>query len=288
MSEAVSEAAIPAGRGAWKAQFRRAGTLIGAILVGAILLFALLGPLLIESDPLRVQFRLRFKPPSFDNPFGTDHYGRSILARVAHGAHQSLLVGLAVVVLTSLSGALIGAVAGFSKRFDNFLMRTMDAFMAFPPLMLAIAIAAVLGAGVTNLVIALAIAYAPRTARVMRAAVISISHSDYIAAARIAGASETRIMWRHILPNSLSPLLVDQTFVFANAVLADAALSFLGVGLPPPAPSWGNIIAEGRDYVVDAPWITIFPGLAIAFTVFGLNLLGDGLRDAMDPRLRNT
>ena len=264
------------------------GFMIGLVVVVIACLAAIVGPLLLETDPLKLNVRARFSAPSDLFPFGTDHYGRDILARVIHGAGLSLFLGVLVVLATGAIGVLIGALAGYFRRLDGYLMRVMDALMAFPSLMLAIAIAAALGSGILNVVIALSIAYAPRTARVVRAAVISVRGQEYVEAARLAGVSHFRILLRHILPNSMAPLIVDLTFVFAYAVLADAALSFLGVGPPPPTPSWGNIIAEGRDFIVEAPWITVFPGLAIAFTVLGLNLLGDGLRDLLDPRLKST
>lgn len=275
-------------RGLSRRLLGHAGFRIGFIVLAFLVATALLGPLLVTGDPLRLAFRARFQAPGAHYLFGTDHYGRSLLARVIYGTRLSLAIGAIVVVITGLCGVLIGAMAGYWRgRIDNVLMRCMDALMAFPSLMLAIAIAASLGAGVANLVIALAIAYTPRTARVARAAVLTVRDSEYVDSARLSGASDPRILWRHILPNSLTPLTVELTFVFAYAVLAEAALSFLGVGPPPPAPSWGNIIAEGRDFVVDAPWITIIPGVAISVTVLALNLLGDGLRDVLDPRLKS-
>ncbi|MBN8901513.1 MAG: ABC transporter permease [Rhodospirillales bacterium] len=275
-------------RSAWRSMRRllsHKGLMIGAVVIALVALLALAGPLLFTGDPLKLSYRTRFRPPSSEFWFGTDHYGRDIFLRITHGAHLSLLIGVMVVLITGVGGTLIGAVSGYFQRLDAYFMRVMDALMAFPSLMLAIGIAAALGSGVVNVVIALSIAYLPRTARVVRASVMSLRHSEYVEAARVLGASHGRILFRHILPNSMAPLIIDLTFIFAYAVLADAALSFLGVGPPPPTPSWGNIIAEGRDYVVDAPWITIFPGLAISLTVLGLNLFGDGLRDVLDPRL---
>jgi peptide/nickel transport system permease protein len=267
--------------------FRHRGFAIGFAMFALLLALALIGPLLVPGSPLKVAFRARFHPPDATFPFGTDHYGRSVLARVVFGARLSLLIGASVVGITGLGGVLVGTCAGYFRRVDGVLMRCMDALMAFPSLMLAIAIAASLGTGLLNLIIALGVAFTPRTARVARAAVIMVRESEYVDSALLSGASHVRIIWRHILPNSLTPLLVELTFIFAYAVLAEAALSFLGVGPPPPTPTWGNIIAEGRDYVVDAPWITLFPGIAISLTVLSLNLLGDGLRDVLDPRLKS-
>lgn len=262
------------------------GFMIGASMVLIVAAAAALGPFLTTHHPLALNVQDRFHPPSSDYLFGTDHYGRDIFTRVIYGAQLSLWLGVLVVLFTGLLGTVAGALSGYFRRVDGILMRVMDALMAFPSLMLAIAIAAALGSGVWNVVLALSIAYAPRTARVVRAAVITVRGAEYVEAARLAGAGHTRILMRHILPNSMAPLIIDLTFVFAYAVLAEAALSFLGVGPPPPTPSWGNIIAEGRDYIVDATWITTFPGIIIAFTVLGLNLLGDGLRDILDPRLK--
>ncbi len=264
------------------------GLMVGAFIVGAVTLVAVAGPYLVSGDPVRLSFRTRLLPPSAEHWFGTDHYGRDIFTRVVYGSHLSLFIGLMVAGIAGAAGTCVGALAGYFPRLDSYLMRVMDALMAFPSMMLAIGIAAALGSGVTNVVIALSVAYMPRTARVVRAAVMTVRGSEYVEAARLAGAGHTRILLRHILPNSMAPLIIDLTFIFAYAVLADAALSFLGVGPPPPTPSWGNIIADGRDYMVDAPWITVFPGLIIGLTVLGLNLFGDGLRDVLDPRLKST
>jgi peptide/nickel transport system permease protein len=184
-----------------------------------------------------------------------------------------------------LIGLAIGTLAGYFRPLDNLLMRIMDAMMSFPAIFLAIGMAAILGPSKLNAVIALSTVYIPRTARVVRSSVLVVKSSLYIEAAIVARASHLRVLLRHVIPNSLSPLIVQVTFVFAYAILAEAALSFLGVGPPPPSPTWGNIIAEGRDYVVQAPWVSLFPGLAIMICVLGLNLVGDGLRDALDPRM---
>lgn len=258
---------------------------VGSAIFGVMALAALVVPELTPYDPVRSNFRTRFLEPSWAHLFGTDNFGRDILTRVAYGARTSLLIGLAVVSLTAVMGVLFGAVAGYFRRLDNPVMRVMDALMAFPAVLLAIAITAALQPRVENVILALAVAYTPRTARIVRASVLVVRETEFVHAARLASASHGRVLWRHILPNSMAPLIVQLTFIFAYAVLAEATLSFLGVGPPPPAPTLGNIIAEGRDFVVDAPWITVFPGIAICATVLGLNLLGDGLRDLTDPRL---
>jgi peptide/nickel transport system permease protein len=231
-------------------------------------------------------FRERFTPPGAGFWLGTDNFGRSLLSRVVYGARLSLEIGFGVMVLSGLAGTLIGAAAGYYRRLDDVLMRAMDALMAFPAVLLAIGIAAALGPSMVNAMIALTAVYTPRTARIVRASVLVVRELEYVQAARAAGAHHGRVLLRHVLPNCLAPLIVQLTFIFAYAVLTEAILSFLGMGPQPPTPTWGNIIAEGRGYMREAPWIALFPGLAIALTVLGLNLLGDGLRDALDPRLR--
>lgn len=259
---------------------------IGLIVLALLVLAAALGPWLRGIEPTAMQMRFRFQPPSARFPFGTDGYGRDVLARVLHGARLSLWVGLAVALLSGAAGMAIGVVAGQFRRLDSPLMRCMDALMAFPAIILAIGISAALGPQAASVIIALGVAYVPRTARIVRAAVLVIREAEFIEAARVAGAGSLRIIARHLLPNCLGPLVVQLTFVFAYAILAEATLSFLGIGPPPPTPSWGNIIAEGRDYSVEAWWVMLFPGLAISLAALGMNLLGDGLRDVLDPRLK--
>jgi peptide/nickel transport system permease protein len=233
-----------------------------------------------------MQFRYRFTEPGGQFLLGTDNFGRDILSRVVYGARLSLAIGASVVLLTGVAGTILGALAGYFRRVDAWLVSVMDALMAFPTVLLAIGITAALGPSAANAVIALTAVYTPRTARIVRASVLVLREMDYVQAAQASGAGHGRILARHILPNSLAPLIVQLTFIFAYAVLAEAILSFLGMGPQPPTPTWGNIIAEGRNYMREAAWIALFPGIAIALTVLGLNLLGDGLRDALDPRMR--
>jgi peptide/nickel transport system permease protein len=258
----------------------------GLALFALVALCGVFAAWLAPFDPLRNNFRTRFLAPNETFWFGTDRFGRDILSRTLHGAAVSLRIGLGVALLTALVGGAIGAVAGFWRAADGPLMRLMDALMAFPAVLLAIALAAALGPSELNVILALSIAYAPRTARVMRAGVLVVREFPFVEGAQAIGASPARVLLRHILPNAMAPLVVQQTYVFALAILAEAVLSFLGVGPPPPTPTLGGIIAEGRDYIQEAPWICIVPGAAIAMTVLGLNLMGDGLRDALDPRLR--
>ncbi|HYZ64921.1 MAG TPA: ABC transporter permease [Acetobacteraceae bacterium] len=270
----------------WRLLLGNRAFLIGSVLVLLIALMAVLAGWLTPYDPLRSAVRQRLRPPDTMHWFGTDHFGRDILARMLFGARTSLIIGLCTALLTGICGTVIGAAAGFFTRLDHPVMRLMDALMAFPAILLAIAVAAVLGASVPNVIIALAVATTPHTARIVRASVLVVRAMDYIEAARAIGMTELRVLLRHVLPNTLGPLIVRLTYVFATAILAEAALSFIGVGPPPPAPTFGNIIANGRDFISDAPWITLFPGLAVIVSVLGLNLLGDGLRDVLDPRAR--
>ncbi len=251
------------------------------VLVGAILAGPLSG-----YDPLEMAISDRLQAPSLQHLMGVDEYGRDIFSRVLHGARLSLEVGVAVMVFTTVFGVIFGLLAGYYKRLDNVIMRVMDAMMAFPAILLAVAIMAALGPNAINAIIAIGVVYTPRTVRVVRAAVFSVKKSEYIEAIRAQGAGDLRIMLRHVLPNCLSPLVVQATFNFAYAVLSEASLSFIGAGAPPPTPSWGNILSEGRIYMLEAPWITVFPGVAIALTVLGLNMAGDGLRDVLDPRMK--
>ena len=260
--------------------------LTGLALFGIIVVAAAFAPLIAPDDPNRLAMRFKFLPPSADHPFGTDNFGRSQWSRVIYGAQLSIAMGIAVVALNAVFGTLIGALAGYFRRLDNPIMRVNDALMAFPAILLAIGITAVLGPSTIDAVIALAVAYIPRTARIVRASVIVLREMEYVQAAIAAGAGHWRILRHHILPNALAPLIVQLSFLFAYAVLSEATLSFLGLGAVPPTPTWGNIMAQGRQYMTEAPWIITIPGVALMITVLGLNLLGDGLRDVLDPRLR--
>jgi peptide/nickel transport system permease protein len=258
----------------------------GFSLLLLILFAAVFAGVLSSYDPLTMIVADRMKSPSATHLMGTDNFGRDIFSRVLHGARLSLEVGAAVMLFTVGAGILFGLLAGYSPRLDGPVMRVMDAMMAFPAILFGIAIMAVLGPKTVNVVIALSVVYAPRTVRIVRASVLATKQLDYVEAVRAQAAGHLRILFRHILPNCLSPLVVQATFNFAYAVLAEASLSFVGAGAPPPTPSWGNILSEGRIYMQNAPWITIFPGVAIALTVLGLNLAGDGLRDILDPRMK--
>lgn len=258
----------------------------GLFLFLIVAITAILAPWITDVDPNRLSMRNKFKPPGEGWVFGTDSFGRSLWSRVVWGAQLSMLIGASVVALNAVFGILIGAAAGYFRRIDNLLMRINDALMAFPAILLAIAVTSVLGPSTFNVILALGIVYIPRTARIVRSSVIVLREMEFVQAAVAAGAGHWRILTRHILPNAMAPVIVQLSFLFAFAVLSEATLSFLGVGAVPPTPTWGNIMAEGRDFMREAPWIITIPGIALMITVMGLNFLGDGLRDVLDPRLR--
>jgi len=264
---------------------RRKTTLVGAVLMTLMLLVGTLAPV-IGGDPGHMDVAGRLKAPGRAHWFGTDDVGRDVFSRVVYGARLSLLVGVSVVLFSFAVGVVCGLLAGFYRHLDNPVMRVMDGLMAFPAIVLAIALMAALGASVVNVIVAIGVVYSPRVARVVRGSVLVIRETSYVEAARALGAADIVLMARHVLPNCLSPVIVQASFVFAAAVLTEAALSFLGVGVPPYVPSWGVILAEGRLYIQQAPWLVIYPGVAIMLTIFGLNLFGDGLRDLLDPKIR--
>ncbi len=273
-------------QGFLKRLFGHPSFLIGFMILAAFTMTALLAEWLAPYGPTRINYRAILAPPSAEHWLGTDGFGRDILSRVIHGTQVSLRIGIYVVVLTGIMGTVLGTLASYVRWLDALIMRGLDGLMAFPGVLLAIALAAALGPSETNAMIALTVAFTPRTARVVRASVLVVQEMQYIEAARAVGAGHGRIVFRYILANALSPLIVQLTFVFAVSIIAEAILSFLGVGPPPPAPSLGNIIADGRSYVQEAWWIAVFPGIVIAVAVLGLNLMGDGLRDVLDPRQR--
>ena len=264
---------------------RRKVTLVGAALLALMLSAGLSAPFL-AGNPTRMDVAVRLSRPSATHWFGTDDVGRDVFSRVVYGARLSLLVGAAVVTLSLVVGVSCGLVAGYYRALDNGVMRIMDGLMAFPTIILAIALMASLGPSIMNVIVAIGIVHSPRVARVVRGSVLVIRETPYVEAARALGTSDLALIRRHVLPNCLSPLIVQGSFLFAAAVLIEAALSFLGVGVPPYVPSWGNILSEGRLYIQQAPWLVLYPGAAIMLTILGLNLLGDGLRDVLDPKIR--
>jgi peptide/nickel transport system permease protein len=260
----------------------RAGFLIVLIAVAA----AVLGPILSPYDPASQELARRLEPPSFAHPFGLDELGRDILARILAGARISLLVGIAVVGVSSVVGSLVGSIAGyFGGRVDDVISRIIDVLMAFPGILLAIALVAVLGPSLRNVVLALSVIGWVGYARLVRGQALRAREFDFVQAARALGAGSARIVVRHILPTALPAVVVQATLGMAGAIIAEAALSFLGLGVQPPTPSWGTMLDAGRSHIFDAPHLTVFPGLAIAILVLGFNFVGDGLRDRVDPKL---
>jgi peptide/nickel transport system permease protein len=280
----ASTIAPPRGHNTLRRLLRHRSFMIGSSVILLLMLAAVLAPLISPVDPSAMRVRLRFRPPSSQFWFGADMFGRDVFTRVLYGARVSLFVGISVCVISGLCSAVIGVIAAQFRRLDGAIMRLMDALMSFPAILLALGIAAALGPRVSSVIIELTVAYIPAGVRIVRAAALTVREMDFVHAAQVSGASSLRIVVRHILPNCFSPLLVHLTFIFAYAMLAEAALSFLGVGIQPPIASWGNIIAEGRDYATEAWWVMLFPGIAISLAALSLNLLGDALGDLLDPR----
>jgi peptide/nickel transport system permease protein len=266
--------------------FRRRLVLLGALVLTLIIMLAVFAPLLSPWSPTAIRVAQRLKPPSLQHWFGTDEFGRDILARIMFGARASLGIGLAVVAVSMACGTLLGLLAGYFRALDPIIMRLVDAMMALPDILLAIFLVAVLGASAGNVVLALSIVYTPRVTRVVRASTLVVRELPFVEAARALGVSTFRILTVHILLNVASPILVQATFIFAYAVLAEAGLSFLGAGVPPEVPTWGTMIASGQQYADQAFWLVLFPGLAIVSAAMSLQLVGDGLRDMLDPKLR--
>jgi peptide/nickel transport system permease protein len=264
---------------------RNPNMILGMVFVIGAALIAIFAPFIAAQDPLLLKPADRLMGPSSAHFFGTDQMGRDTFARTIYGSRISLLVGSSVAVLSVVFGLFFGLIAGYYRSMDAVVMRFMDGLMAFPSLLLAIALMAMLGASVQNVIITLTVVDTPRMVRVVRASVLSLRERDFVEAARAVGARPWRIMGIHILPNTIAPVIVQATYIFALAILVEAGLSFLGAGTPPAIPSWGNIMGEGRMYVQMAVWLTFFPGLFLSLTVLGINLIGDGLRDSLDPKL---
>ncbi len=290
-SEAVTAASAPKEAGpwlrAWRRLRRRRGAMLGLAVVLGFAVLALFAPWIAPQDPLATSWSAIRKAPSAAHWLGTDEIGRDVLSRVIWGSQASLLAGLSSVSISLLLGVPIGLAAGFLGGFvDGLISRITDAFLACPFLILAIALAAFLGPSLTNAMIAIGVSATPIFVRLTRAQVINVKVEDYIEAARAVGNPPWRIALRHILPNILAPLIVQATLAIAAAVIAEASLSFLGLGQQPPAPSWGSMLNTAKNYVDNAPWMAIWPGVSIFLLVLSFNLLGDGLRDALDPRQR--
>jgi peptide/nickel transport system permease protein len=264
----------------------RANTLIGGALMTLLLVTAVTAALWTPFDPLRVNLRARLQPPSALYWLGTDEFGRDVLSRVMAGASASVIIALCTVVLAVGVGLMVGCLAGYLRGWtDRIIMAVNDALLAFPGILLALSVMIVVGANKLGLVLALGLAYTPSVARVVRGTVLSIREKEYIEASRVIGNSELYSMLRHVLPNAVAPVAVLATSMFGWVLLAESALSFLGLGVPPPAPTWGNMLAASRPFTETAVWLSIAPGLCIALTLLGINLLGDSLRDRLDPRM---
>ena len=259
--------------------------LFGAVILSVVVLAALLAPLIAPYAPNKLSIVNKLQVPSAAHFFGTDEFGRDIFSRAIYAGRVSLLVSLGVVCISTVLGVMLGVVAGFFRKLDAPISRLLDAMMSFPDILLAIALVAALGPSLLTVILALGITYAPRLARIVRGSTLVLRELPYIEAAVAMGLPTWQILTRHVLLNLASPILVQATFVFASAMLAEASLSFLGVGVSTDMPTWGTMLAAGREYMNNAPWLMIFPGLAIVFSVLSLQLLGDGLRDLVDPRL---
>ena len=268
-------------------QTRRNPTMMAGLVVVLIMaLIAASAPLLTSNDPTYVDPFKRFTEPGSEFWFGTDNLGRDIYSRTIYGAQISLTVGFSVALVTLLTAICIGLPAGYYPKLDMVIMRVMDGLMSIPSILLAIAMAALLGGSMQNVIIALTVVETPRSVRVVRASVLSLREQMFVDAARAVGVSPVRILARYILPNAMAPLIINATAICAAAILTEAGLSFLGAGLPEEVPSWGNVMAAGRNYISSAVWVIFFPGLFLTITVLGVNLAGDGLRDSLDPKLR--
>jgi len=256
----------------------------GGVLLAILVLVGVFAHL-IAGDPLRLSPVNRLRPPSERWWFGTDQFGRDVFSRTVYGARVSLIVGISVAAISCVLGLLLGLVCGYFRRVDAIVMRVMDGIMAIPSILLAIALITLTRPGLTIVIVAIVIPEVPRIVRVVRAVVLSIRSQPYIESAIAGGTKNVKLLWRHVLPNTMAPLIVQGTYVCASAMLIEAGLSFLGAGVPPEVPSWGNIIAQGRTFFQIAPWTILIPGAFLALTVLAVNLLGDGLRDRLDPRL---
>lgn len=265
--------------------FARRTVMISVLFFAVIVLVCAFAPLIAPADPDQMSIHARLTAPGAKFWFGADGYGRDVFSRLLYAGRISLTIGLGVSLMASAVGILIGLLAGYFRRLDAPLSRLMDAMMAFPDILLAIALVSVLGGSVSNVMIALAIVYTPRIARIVRASTLVVRELPYVEAAVALGSSTPTIMVNHILRNILSPIIVQATFIFAYAMLTEAGLTFLGVGIDPSTPSWGTMINEGRQYIDQAPFLILFPGMAISISVLVLQIIGDGLRDALDPRL---
>ena len=287
MAVLADDVALPPGRrfSLWSAVRRNPTIALGAVLLSLLVVMAVFAPFIATSDPFKITPVNRLRPPSERWWFGTDQFGRDVFSRTVYGARVSLIVGLSVAAISSVLGLALGLACGYFRKVDSIVMRIMDGLMAIPSILLAIALITLSRPGLGIVIVAIVIPEVPRIVRVVRSVVLSIRSQPYIESAIAGGTKNWKLLTRHILPNTLAPLIVQSTYVCASAMLIEAGLSFLGAGVPPEVPSWGNIIAQGRTFFQIAPWTIMIPGAFLAVTVLAVNLLGDGLRDRLDPRL---
>lgn len=272
----------------WRRFKKSKSALTGFIMLMVLVFAAVFADMISPYDPLLQNYAIRLQPPTVEHWFGTDELGRDILSRIIYGSRISLTVGLIAVSISSVVGCTLGAIAGYyGGKFDNVIMRGVDILLAIPAILLNISIVAALGNGLRNVMIAIGISSIAGYCRIMRASVLSLKEQEFVEASHAAGATDFYIITQHILPNSLAPLIVHATLRIGGAILACASMSFIGLGIVPPTPEWGAMLSTGRDFLRNAPHVTTFPGLAIMYAVFAMNLMGDGLRDALDPKLKN-
>lgn len=281
----AASAAVATDPGFFRLLMARRSVIVALAIFLLIVALCALAPWISPADPARMSVRARLTPPGPDFWLGADAYGRDVLSRLLSAGRMSLTIGFGVALVSTVIGITLGLLAGFVRSLDGFLSRLVDAMMAFPDILLAIALVSILGGSLWNVILALSIVYAPRFARISRASTLVIRELPFVEAARALGSSTPYIVFHHVLRNIVSPVIVQATFIFAYAMLAEAGLSFLGVGVDPATPTWGTMINEGRQFIDAAPWLIVFPGLAISISVLSLQLIGDGLRDALDPRL---
>ncbi|EKU42609.1 ABC transporter permease [Lysinibacillus sp. HST-98] len=284
----VREKAVGPWLEGWRSFKKSKVSLVGAGIVIFFILLAVIGPFIAPQGINEQDLTKRLLAPSADHWFGTDDFGRDIFSRIIHGARISLWVGFFSVILSVIIGSLLGIIAGYYGRWvDTIISRIFDIMLAFPSMLLAIAVVSVLGPSLQNALIAIAIINVPNFGRLIRSKVLSVKEEEYIVAAKAIGMRDARILFSHILPNSITPIIVQGTLAIATAIIEAAALGFLGLGAQAPAPEWGKMLADARKFLLNAPWTMIFPGLAIMLTVLGFNLMGDGLRDALDPKMKS-
>ena len=278
------------GKEIWKRMKKNRAAMIGLVIICIFVFFAIFADVIAdyEEEAITQNVKERLQPPNSEHWFGTDAYGRDIFARILHGARVSLTIGLASTGISVILGGLFGAAAGYyGGKVDSIIMRVMDTVMCIPAILLALAIVAALGPGIRNLLIAITVAQVPGFTRVIRSVILSVVGQDFIEAAKACGTTDKRIIIKHILPNAMGPIIVQATMSVAGMIITAAGLSFIGMGIQPPRPEWGAMLAESREYMRYAPYLVAFPGIAIVLAALSLNLLGDGLRDALDPRLKN-